>query len=110
MERRMLFKWVFCCVVQCDVCLDFWTLCIYVGCKPMRGLPTGLFRRVWVAGRGRRMGDWKAPGRWWHVVISMGAVLLICSGSVRCVLFSWGDKRKKKVAAEQEKKQRAFHA
>ena len=65
MERRTLFKWVFCCVVQCDVCLDFWTLCIYVGCKPVRGLPTGLFwKRVWVAGRGRRMEDWKAPGRW----------------------------------------------
>ena len=60
-------------------------------------------------GRGRRKTG-RLHGSSSTLLFPLGAVLLICSGSVWCVLFSWEDKREKKVAAEQEKKQRAFHA
>lgn len=66
-----------------------------------------------------RESEWQGGAEGWEtgrlqgggstLLSALGAVLLICSASVWCVLFSWEDKRKKKVAAEQEKKQRAFH-
>ena len=55
-------------------------------------------------GRGRRKAG-RLQGGGSTLLFPLGAVLLICSGSVWCVLFSWEDKREKKVAAEQEKKQ-----
>ena len=70
---------------------------MYMGCKLMRGLPTGLFRkRVW--------GGWgQKDGRLEISFSHLGAVLLVHSGSIWYVLFSWEDRGGKKQQPSKER-------